>query len=304
MITRTVLLKLAESPGFERFVRRSSRRAPFLRRFVAGETMEEAVEPVRVLNRRGLSATLDYLGENVHSEAEAAETVAYYHRLIPYIAEQGLHSGVSLKLTQLGLDIDAELTLRNMQRILQCAREHGRFVRIDMEGSAYTAGTLEIFHRLRGDFENVGIVVQSYLHRTEADVERLIETQSYVRLVKGAYKEPAEVAFQAKSEVDACFVRCMKALLERGRYPAVATHDPALIEEAARIAKQAGVPADKFEYQMLYGIRRDLQDGLVGRGYRMRVYVPFGTQWYGYFMRRLAERPANIWFVLKNLLRS
>jgi proline dehydrogenase len=277
--------------------------AGFARRFIAGESMEETVAPVRALNGRGITASLDYLGENVTRAEQAAESVTYYHRLLRFIADNRLDANISLKLTQLGFDIDPALAEANMRDILADAATYEQFVRIDMEGSAYTQRTLDLFHALWPDFRNTGVVIQSYLYRSEKDVEKLIEIGARVRLCKGAYSEPREVAFQDKSDVDANYLRLMRRLLKDGNYPAIATHDELMIEGTESYAKEQGIGPDRFEFQMLYGIRRDRQESLVRDGYRMRVYVPFGTQWYGYMMRRLAERPANLWFVMKNLLR-
>jgi proline dehydrogenase len=296
-------MRLANSPTIERIVKSNGVHAPFVRRFVAGETMEEIVEPVRRLNARGLMASLDYLGENVKSTAEADEVVAYYLRLYPFIREKQLDANISLKLTHLGLDLGDEIAYRNMCRILECAAELNIFTRIDMESSAYTARTLEIFHRLWQEYQLVGPVIQAYLYRSPSDVENLIRIGARVRLVKGAYHEPPEVAFQQKRDVDNQFRTLMQMLLSRGNYPAIATHDIAMIRATKEFAQARQITPERFEFQMLYGIRRDLQNALVQEGYRMRIYVPFGSQWYPYMMRRLAERPANIWFVLKHLFR-
>ncbi|HXG24539.1 MAG TPA: proline dehydrogenase family protein [Chthonomonadales bacterium] len=300
---RALLMRLANSPTIERIMKSNGVHAPFVRRFVAGETMEEIVEPVRCLNARGLMVSLDYLGENVKSIAEADEVVAYYLRLYPFIHEKQLDANVSLKLTHLGLDLGDEVAYHNMRRILDCAAEFNIFTRIDMESSAYTARTLEIFYRLWQDYKQVGPVIQAYLYRSTADVERLIQVGARIRLVKGAYLEPVEVAFQQKRDVDNHFRTLMQMLLLRGNYPAIATHDVAMIRATQEFAQAHQITPDRFEFQMLYGIRRDLQNSLVKEGYRMRIYVPFGSQWYPYTMRRLAERPANVWFVLKHLFR-
>jgi proline dehydrogenase len=303
VLTRGILLRLANSPRVESFVKRNGMSAGFARRFIAGETMEETVEPVRALNRKGMTVSLDYLGENVHQAEEAKQSVDYYRRLFTFIADNRLDANVSLKLTQLGLDIDSELAYCNMRAILDVASAFDQFVRIDMEGSPHTQRTLDLFERLWRDYRNVGVVIQSYLYRSQADVERMIELGARIRLVKGAYNEPKEVAHPHKGDVDASFVELMKMLLSRGNYPAIATHDSAMIEATEKYAAESSIPATAYEFQMLYGIRRDLQEKLVQDGFRMRVYVPFGTQWYGYMIRRLAERPANLWFVLKNLVR-
>jgi proline dehydrogenase len=277
--------------------------AGFARRFVAGESMESTADPVRALNAGGITASLDYLGENVSRPEEAQNSADYYSRLFDFIDTQKLDSNVSLKLTQLGLDLGEDIAYSHMQRILEQAARYDQFVRIDMEGSAYTERTLNLFYRLWEDYKNVGAVIQSYLHRSAADVERLIESKARVRLVKGAYNEPPDAAFQKKAEVDQNYITLMEPLLDRGNYPAIATHDESMIQGAIRQTKKQEIGPERFEFQMLYGIRRERQIRLVQEGFRMRVYVPFGTQWYPYMMRRLAERPANLWFVLKNLLR-
>lgn len=303
MVSRAVLLRLADSPKVENFIKRNGFSAGFARRFIAGERMEDVVEPVRALNALGITASLDYLGENVHKAEQAEEFVQYYLRLFDFIDARKLDSNVSLKLTQLGLDISQDLAYDNMQRILDHAARYEQFVRIDMEGSDYTGSTLSIFYRLWADRKNVGAVIQSYLFRSEVDTEKLIEAGARVRLVKGAYNEPASVAFQRKSEVDENFVKLMMPLLERGNYPAIATHDERIIMATIGHATNKQISPDRFEFQMLFGIRRERQLSLKKEGYNLRVYVPFGTHWYPYMMRRMAERPANLWFVLKNLLR-
>jgi proline dehydrogenase len=303
VLSRALLLSLANSHGVEKFVKKNGMSAGFARRFIAGESMEDTAGPVRALNGRGITASLDFLGENVARSEQAAESVAYYLRLFRFIADNNLDANVSLKLTQLGLDIDTALAEQNMHAILADAQGYGQFVRIDMEGSSYAQRTLDLFYALWPDFKNTGVVVQSYLYRSENDIEKLVETGARVRLCKGAYSEPKEVAFQDKTDVDANYLRLMRRLLKDGNYPAIATHDENMIEGTEGFAREAGISKEQFEFQMLYGIRRDRQESLARAGYRMRVYVPFGTQWYAYMMRRLAERPANVWFVMKNLLR-
>lgn len=304
MVGRAVMLRLADSPRVERFVKSNGMASGFAKRFVAGERMEETVEAVRALNARRITVSLDYLGENVRREEEAAETVAYYRRLFRFIADQNLDANVSLKLTQLGLDLSDDLALQNMRLVLEEASYYNQFVRIDMEGSAYTARTLDLFHTLWSDSKNTGVVIQSYLYRSPEDVEKLVSEGVRVRLCKGAYNEPKEVAFQDKKDVDRQYIALMKTLVGRGNYPGIATHDPSMIAATREFVEQQKIDSSRYEFQMLYGIRRDLQESLVAQGYRMRVYMPFGTQWYGYLMRRLAERPANLWFVLKNVLRK
>ena len=303
---RALLLYLSNQPTIFRFVRNNRLAKGFARRFVAGETLDDALDAVRALNAAGISASLDELGESVTNEKEARGTRDSYLRTLDSIAAAKLNANVSVKLTALGLDISEELCVGHMQDLLERARHHGTFVRIDMESSGYTERTLRLFEeRFYPSFrEHVGIVVQSYLYRTWSDVERAIELRCRVRLCKGAYREPASVAFPDKADVDATYARCMRALMQRANYPAIATHDTALLTEAKRFAKEQNVATDRFEFQMLYGVRRDLQRALVAEGWRMRVYVPFGTQWYPYLMRRLAERPANLMFLTGNMLRE
>jgi len=275
----------------------------FARRFIAGETVQEAVAAVADLPGKGLNLTLDYLGESVATAAEASAAAADYLRIIDAIVASGVERNISLKLTQLGLDVDRATAVDNMRRILEPADAHGFFVRIDMENSPYTDATIDILETLwRQGHKNVGTVIQSYLKRSADDIKKLNAIGARVRLVKGAYKEPKDVAFQKKSEVDGAFVELMQRLLDEGTYPAIATHDPNMIEATKAYAKSKGYTNDRFEFQMLYGIRRDLQMSLVKEGYRVRVYVPFGKQWYPYFMRRLGERPANVAFVVRGVL--
>jgi len=273
---------------------------------VAGETLVDSLDAVRALNAKGITASLDLLGESVHNEAEARAAGDAYLRMLHRIHEQRANANVSVKLTAMGLDISEELCVAIMHRILQRARDYGTFVRIDMESSEYTQRTLDLFEqRLFPAYrENVGIVLQSYLYRTFADVQHADLLKARVRICKGAYKEPETVAFPAKKDVDSNYVKCMQELMSKGNYPGIATHDEAIIKEAKRYAKANDIPPTRFEFQMLYGVRRDLQDKLVREGYRMRVYVPFGTQWYPYLMRRLAERPANVAFLTGNVVKE
>ena len=277
----------------------------FARRFIAGETIGEAVGAVGELRDKGLLLTLDYLGESVASVDEAAAVASDYLEIIKAIVASGVERNISLKLTQLGLDVDRATAVDNMRRVLEPADAHGFFVRIDMENSPYTDATLGILETLwQQGHRNVGTVIQSYLKRSEGDIRRLNAIGARVRLVKGAYKEPKTVAYQKKSDVDAAFIELMRLLLDDGAYPAIATHDQAMIDATKAYAKSRGYANDRFEFQMLYGIRRDLQAALVKEGYRVRVYVPFGQQWYPYFMRRLGERPANVGFVMKSIFRE
>jgi proline dehydrogenase len=275
----------------------------FARRFIAGETIEEAIEAARALDARGLRVTLDYLGESVKTSKGAAAATREYARLIDVIVASGIERNISLKLTQLGLGIDRATCVDNLRRILDPAQRHEFFVRIDMENSPYTQVTIEIFETLwRLEYRNIGIALQSSLVRTDQDVRRMNELGARVRLVKGAYKEPDSVALQQKADVDAAFLRQMRLLLDHGTYPAIATHDEKIIAETRAYAAERGLAHHQYEFQMLYGIRRDLQASLVAEGYRMRVYVPFGREWFPYFMRRLGERPANVGFVIRAVL--
>ncbi len=303
---RSALLYLSSQPQIFKFVRHNRIAKSFANRFVAGETLETALAAVARLNARGISASLDLLGESVHNEAEARAAGDAYVNMLDRIHERKANANVSVKLTAMGLDISEDLCVATMHRILQRARDYGSFVRIDMESSEYTQRTLDLFEqRLYPAYrEHVGIVLQSYLYRTVADTERAIQLKARVRLCKGAYKEPETVAYPAKKDVDSNYLRCMQELMSKGNYPGIATHDESIIKQAKRFAKEKGIAPDRYEFQMLYGVRRDLQDRLVREGYRMRVYVPFGTQWYPYLMRRLAERPANVAFITGNVVKE
>jgi proline dehydrogenase len=303
---RSALLYLSNQPRVFNFVRHNGLAKRFAHRFVAGETLDEALAAVRALNGRRISASLDLLGESVTNEREARATRDAYLQILDRIHAEGLNANVSLKLTALGLDISEELCVTLMHDVLGRAQQLESFVRIDMESSEYTERTLHLFeHRFYPLYRaHVGIVLQSYLYRTFTDVEYAIKLGCRVRLCKGAYKEPASVAFPDKKDVDANYVKSMHALMREGNYPGLATHDPAIITEAKRFARENTIAPNRFEFQMLYGVRRDLQDRLVAEGYNMRVYVPFGTQWYPYLMRRLAERPANVAFITGNVLRE
>jgi proline dehydrogenase len=303
---RNTLLYLSNQPRIFRFVRNNTMAKKFASRFVAGETLNDALGAVRALNAKGITASLDLLGESVRNEREARAAAAEYMTILDRIKQQQLDANVSLKLTAMGLDISEELCVGIMHDVLDRARQYDTFVRLDMESSAYTERTLRLFYdRLYPAYkDNVGIVLQSYLYRTSSDVEQAASAKCRVRLCKGAYKEPAAVAYPEKKEVDANYVKCMHVLMERGNYAGIATHDPAIIAEAKRFAKDRNIDPSRFEFQMLYGVRRDLQEQLVREGYHMRVYVPFGTQWYPYLMRRLAERPANVAFITGNVMRE
>jgi proline dehydrogenase len=303
---RNALLYLSNQPTVFKFVRTNRLAKGFASRFVAGETVDTAVAAVRALNAIGISASLDLLGESVHNEREARATGEAYLHILDRIHAEGLNANVSVKLTALGLDVNEDLCIALMQDMLDRARTYGTFIRLDMESSAYTTRTLDLFeHRLYPEYKRyVGVVLQSYLYRTIADVQHMDQLGARVRLCKGAYKEPASVAYPDKKDVDANYVKCMHELLEHGTYPGLATHDEAIITEAKRFTRKHGIASERFEFQMLYGVRRDLQEQLVREGYRMRCYVPFGTQWYPYLMRRLAERPANVAFMTGNILKE
>jgi proline dehydrogenase len=303
---RSTFLYLSEQPRIFAFIRGNRLAQHLASRFVAGETIDSAVAAVRELNGRGIAASLDLLGESVTKADESRASAATVVQMVERISAEKLDCNVSVKLTQLGLDLDHGLCVENMRRILDRGRDLGVSVRIDMESSAHTQRTLDLFEKdllpVYGD--KVGIVIQSYLRRSAADIDRLISVRARVRLCKGAYQEPATVAFPDKADVDRHYLELTEKLLERGHQPAVATHDSALIARVRRFVEDRSIAADRFEFQMLYGIRRDLQENLRRAGYRVRVYVPFGTRWYPYLMRRLAERPANIAFILGNVVKE
>jgi proline dehydrogenase len=306
MVARSTLLFLSRQEGLKDF---ATRFKPFQRmtaRFVAGEDIQTTVRAIREINAHNCTASFDHLNESVTTEAETEAEVREYLSVLRAIDESGIRSNVSIKLTQFGLGFDPELAYRNARTIVAEAARRGNFVRVDMEDSPVTQITLDIFRRLRSEFDlnTVGIVVQSYLRRTEQDVRDLLEIPARIRLCKGAYNEPPEVAFPDKADVDENYVRCMKLLLSSGTYHGIATHDERMIEATKAYASEQGIDKSAFEFQMLYGVRRDLQTGLAREGYNVRVYVPYGKTWYPYFMRRLAERPANVWFVLKNMVKG
>jgi proline dehydrogenase len=305
MLRRTFLW-LSEHAGVFEFIRQNRLARQVASRFVAGESLQSALEASRPLNARGITVSLDLLGESVSSAVETRTARDEVLQTLDGIASSGIEGNVSVKLTQLGLDIDPSLCAENMHAILSKARALDVFVRMDMESSAHTERTLRLFcDDLHPTFGSLtGVVIQSYLRRSQADVEALIARGARVRLCKGAYAEPPEVAFQERDEVSASFTTLMQQLLEKGAYPAIATHDEALIDQTVAFAIAHDIDATQFEFQMLYGVRRDLQDSLKARGYNVRVYVPFGTHWYPYLMRRLAERPANMTFMAASLLKE
>jgi proline dehydrogenase len=299
---RAILLHLSENKKLAPWImaNRVSRRVA--QRFVAGDNLDDAIIAAREVNRARQSASLDLLGENVSDEAGARAAAEGYIAIFDRIASEKLDANVSLKLTQLGLDLNESLCQELLEGIVAHASAQGNFVRVDMEGSAYTQRTVALVKRVRAKYEGVGTVMQSYLYRAEQDVRDLLSVGCRMRLCKGAYKEPPDVAFPKKSDVDDNYVKLMKILLPSGVYHGIATHDPAMIDATKEFVKQQGIGLDRFEFQMLYGIRTDLQKQLIREGYRLRVYIPFGTDWFPYFMRRLAERPANMVFFLRSLV--
>lgn len=305
MLTRSALIYLSRQEGLKEFAARFSLFKKLTTRFIAGESIDEAITAIREINALGCTASFDHLNEGVTNAAATEGEVAEYLNVLAKIDETGIKSNVSIKLTQFGLEIDPELAYRNARRIVEDAHRRGNFVRVDMEGSNVTQVTIDIFKRLRAEFglNDVGIVVQSYLYRTLEDARALVKIPARIRLCKGAYNEPPEVAFPEKQKVDENYVQVMQVLLSSGVYHGIATHDPKMIDATVNFAQREGIGKDAFEFQMLYGIRRDLQEQLARDGWGMRVYVPYGKHWYPYFMRRLAERPANIWFVMKNLFK-
>lgn len=299
---RSTLLKLAESPGFAQWVTSNPTTRGMARRFVAGETLDEALVAARACNSVGMYASLDYLGENVSTTTDAQRARDAYLQIFDRIAQERLHANVSCKLTQLALDLSAEFCEGLLFSIVERAAGYDGFLRVDMESSQYTQRTIEVVKRVRTRNPAVGAVIQSYLYRSEKDVQDLLTYGCRIRLCKGAYKESDEVAFARKKDVDGNFVRLMQMLLPSGFFHGIATHDPHMIAETIRFAASRGVSKDDFEFQMLYGVRTDLQRRLVKDGYRLRIYIPYGRDWFPYFMRRLAERPANLGFFLRNFL--
>jgi proline dehydrogenase len=303
---RSIFIALSESKILRAIAERSRIGRRLSSRFVAGMTVEDALTATAATTALGMSVSVDNLGENVTNLAEAEESAALYHEMLDQIAARKLNANVSMKLTHMGLDVDEKASREITSKLVEHAARIENFVRIDMEGSPYTEKTLQVvreLHRRPGHSGRVGAVIQSYLFRSEKDVETLCAEKVRIRLCKGAYKEPPEIAFQKKEDVDANFVNLMKMLLKSGTYHGIATHDPKMIDATIAFASTEKIAANQFEFQMLYGVRRDLQQKLVREGWRMRVYIPFGTEWYPYLMRRLAERPANAVFILKNLLR-
>ncbi|HXZ29076.1 MAG TPA: proline dehydrogenase family protein [Terriglobales bacterium] len=303
---RALFIWLSESQRLRRFAEHSRLGRRNSRRFVAGETIDDGMQATAAVNALGMSVSLDNLGENVTNPEEAKASAATYHKLLDEIAARRLDANVSMKLTHMGLDVDEALARELVSGLVAKAASQNSFVRIDMEGSPYTQRTLDFvreLHRRPGHAGHVGAVIQSYLMRSEKDVEDLLGERIRIRLCKGAYKEPHSIAFQKKRDVDACFVKLSRMLLKSGVYHGIATHDERIIRQTIEFARAEKIAPESFEFQMLHGIRRDLQQALIKEGWRMRVYIPFGSEWYPYFMRRLAERPANVFFILKNLFR-
>jgi proline dehydrogenase len=300
---RSTLLKLSENKKFASWVTSNGTTRRMARRFVAGETLEEAIAAARQCNDSGMMASLDYLGENISTTSDAQHSRDAYLEVFERIAHEKLHANVSCKLTQLGLDINQEFCTGLVLSIVERAASFDNFLRVDMEGSAYTQRTVDLVKRVRARNPAVGTVIQAYLYRSETDVADLLAYGCRIRLCKGAYKEPEDVAFPRKADVDGNFIRLMQLLLSSGFYHAIATHDPRMIAATIRHAAAKGISKDDFEFQMLYGVRTDLQRRLVHDGYRVRIYIPFGNDWFPYFMRRLAERPANLGFLIRNFFR-
>jgi proline dehydrogenase len=300
---KATLLKAAGSPSLKRLVTRNPIARRVAGRFIAGDTLDEAEPAIRTLNDRGVSVALDYLGENTESEAQARESTGAYLAALDRIQEGGLDANISVKLTAMGLDLRQELAIEEATRVAARGKEVGAMVGVDMEANVYVDRTLDIVEALKGSYDNVGVCLQSYLYRTRDDLDRLNRAGVPVRLVKGAYQEPPEVAYPQKASVDGAFARLLDSLVQANPYPMVATHDPALVRLTKTLVAKHRRDRDTFEFQMLYGVRRDLQEQVVAEGYRLRVYVPYGTQWFPYFMRRLAERPANLYFFLSNLVK-
>ena len=306
-IMRSALIALSQNSSLRRFAESSQLGRRMSSRFVAGVNIPQVLDAAAAVNRQGIATTLDSLGENVHTPEEAEAAAAVYYQLLSAIEQQGLDANVSVKLTQIGMDLSPELAFSIVAGLVKRAIAANTFVRVDMEGSGYTDATIDLVSRLHavdGNRGRIGVVIQAYLYRSAADIERLLAEGIRIRLCKGAYQEPPSLAFPNKADVDANFVTLMKTLLPSGIYHGIATHDEKMIDATCRFAREAGISSDQFEFQMLYGVRRDLQKSLVAQGYRVRVYIPFGTEWYPYFMRRLAERPANLLFIARNFFRQ
>lgn len=304
MLTRTMVLKIAQIPRFRAWITHSRTTRGLVNRFIAGNNIEEALPKAKELNAQGFLVSLDYLGEDTRLPEEAEQSARQYVHLLERIAQSDVNANISIKLTQLGLDLDQERCSEHLRTVLQAAKEYKNFVWVDMESSKHTQAILDLFCGLYPEYPNSGTVLQSYLYRTPEDLERLIVLGARVRMVKGAYAEPKEVAYTAKKMVDQQFIKLTERLLDAGHEPAIATHDPKLIAHTKRYAAQKGLDKQQYEFQLLFGISRDTQRHLVNEGHRTLIYVPYGDQWYAYFTRRLAERPANLLFILKSLLKG
>ncbi|GIV10319.1 MAG: proline dehydrogenase [Fimbriimonadales bacterium] len=303
MLSRALVLRVAELPAFKHWIKHSRMTQGLVRRFIAGEDLETAIQITHQLNKEGFLIALDYLGEDTHRAEDAEQAACQYITLLERIAHSGVNSCISIKLTQLGLDLEHDIARRNLEKVLAAAQSLGNFVWVDMESSKHTQRILDLFCELYSRYPNSGTVLQSYLYRTPQDLDRLITLGTRVRLVKGAYAEPKEVAYPDKKSVDHQFKVQMELLLERGKEPAIATHDVRLINHAKRYATELGLGKSQYEFQLLYGISRELQKQLIAEGHRTLIYLPYGEQWYPYFSRRLAERPANLYFILRSLFR-
>lgn len=304
---RSFFIGLSENQSLRHFAETSPVGLKFSGRFVAGTQLPDVIRATEAVNASGASVSIDNLGENVTNADEARHSAELYHHMLDEISARKLNANISLKLTHMGLDVDPDLAFGLVTQLMDHAVNINSFIRVDMEGSPYTQRTLDFvrgLHRLPGHGGKVGTVIQSYLFRSEADVNLLLSEGIRIRLCKGAYKEPPEIAFPKKADVDANYVKLAKMLVKSGIYHGLATHDEHIIEQMKQFAKAENIPASAYEFQMLYGVRRDLQEQLVREGYGLRVYIPFGTEWYPYFMRRLAERPANVFFIAKNMLRK
>jgi proline dehydrogenase len=304
MLSRTLVLKIAELPAFKHWIKHSRLTQGLIKRFIAGEDLETAIRVARQLNQEGFLVALDYLGEDTHRVEDAEYAAEQYITLLEQIHKSGVNSCISIKLTQLGLDLGDDIARRNLEKVLVAAHELDNFVWVDMESSKHTQAILDLFCEMYPNYPNSGTVLQSYLYRTPQDLERLLAMGARIRLVKGAYAEPKEIAYPDKRSVDREFKIQMEQLLERGKEPAIATHDTRLINHAKRYAVELGLGKNLYEFQLLYGISRELQKRLVAEGHRTLIYVPYGEQWYPYFSRRLAERPANLYFILRSLFRK
>lgn len=301
---RSILIGLSKSEALRKFTLKNPLAKRAARRFIAGEKLEDAIKTARILNSAKIEVTMDFLGENTKNEKESEACANEIIRILDAIEKEEIKGNVSIKLTQLGLDLGEDICEKNLRLILEEAKKRNTFVRIDMESSEYTQKTLNLFYKLFEEYKNLGIVIQAYLYRSENDVNEIIKKGARIRLCKGAYKEPKEIAFPKKKDVDKNFIKLMKILLDSNIYHAIATHDEKIIKETISYVNSKNIPKNAFEFQMLYGIKRDLQEKLANEGWNVRVYLPYGTHWFPYYMRRLAERPANLIFVLKNIFRN